>query len=464
MTTIELRGVTLDGPDGVPVLDRVDLVVPSGTAVTVAGPPGAGKSALLRVLVGLDEQTAGDVLLDGVLVNAVGARDRDLAMVFQDFALHPHLDVRANLAFAARLRRHDKAELAARIEEVAAFLALGSLLDLKPADLDEPQRQRVAIGRALVRDALGYLFDEPFTAQPDRVRTHVRSVIVQWQRDSGHSSVFTTSRVDEALTLSDQVVVMHQGRVRQVGSPEEIYAEPADLFVAAFLGHPAMNLLPARRHGDRLVSELIELPLDAELDRLLGDRDEVVLGVRPEHCLDATAGGEGGAALDLSSRVDDVEWSGGTQLLYLGYEVDEETEAALEAIEDAFDFDLFQNFFVAELPATIGGRSSRLQVGETAHVAVPRERVHLFDVRTGRNLRLPEPDPEPQVGPDAELDAVSEPAAQTPWEPDPEPAATTGPVAGSDADVAGHDPADGGSTGPAPEAQDHRTTHPERDA
>lgn len=387
MTSIELRGVTLDAADGRRVLDGVDLLVPSGETVAVCGPAGAGKSALLRLLVGLDEQTEGDVLLDDVVVNAVNPRGRDLAMVFQDHALHPHLSVRGNLGFASRLRKgHDKAALAERVEEVAGFLALTPLLDLKPAELDDAQRQRVAIGRCLVRDALAYLFDEPFAAQPDRVRTHVRSVTTQWQREIGATSLFTTSTVDEAMTLADRVVVMHQGVVRQSGSPDDLYVRPADLFVAAFLGQSAMNLLPATRSGDRLRSPLVDLVLDDDLAHRVGDLEEVVIGVRPEHCLDGAthSGSTEPGALDLTARVDDVEWRGGSQLVYLGYELEPEVEARLEDLEDRLDYDLFQNFFVAQLPAV--GDAVRMRQGQSARVVVPRADVHLFDAETGASL------------------------------------------------------------------------------
>ena len=184
MTTIEVRHVSLDAPDGRRLLDDVSLSVASGSRLAVCGPPGAGKTALLRVLVGLDDHTDGDVVIDGTVVNAVGPRQRDMAMVFSDFALHPHLDVYDNLAFAARLRRGgDPDAIDDQVEEVADFLALDHVLEHKPSELDDSQRQRVAIGRALVRDALGYLFDEPFTAQDARVRAHVRSVTTQWQSD-----------------------------------------------------------------------------------------------------------------------------------------------------------------------------------------------------------------------------------------------------------------------------------------
>ena len=387
MTSIELRGVGLDAADGRRVLDGVDLHVPSGSTVVVCGPPGSGKTALLRVLNGLDEPTEGDVLLDDVVVNSLGPRDRDLALVMQDFVLHPHLDVHDNLAFASRLRRgHDKVDLAERIDEVAAFLALDSLLDARPADLDAAQRQRVAIGKALTRDALGYLFDEPFSAQADRVRTHVRSVTTQWQREAGRTSIFTTSRVDEALTLADRVVVMHQGSVHQVGSPQEIYDRPADLFVAGFLGLPPMNLLPARPVGGRLQTPLATIDLDPDVARRLGEREQVVVGIRPEHCLeggsaaaDAVRGG-----VDFTSRVDDVEWRGGSQLVYLGYDLEPEVEEVLVEVEDRLDYDLFQNFFVAELPV-----ARRLTAGASARIVVPRDSVHVFDAETGENLGLP---------------------------------------------------------------------------
>ena len=384
MTTIEVRHVSLDAPNGQRLLDDVSLSVPSGSRFAVCGPSGAGKSALMRVLVGLDDHTDGDVILDGNVVNAVKPRQRDLAMVFSDFALHPHLDVYDNLAFAARLRRDsDSDEIDDRVEEVADLLALTHVLELKPADLDDSQRQRVAIGRALVRDALGYLFDEPFTAQDHRVRTHVRSVTTEWQADRDRTSIFTTSDAHEGLTLADQMAVMHRGIVHQVGSPRDLYDHPADLFVAAFLGAPAMNLLPAQVSGNQLLMPLATMPIDETLRQRLGERRMVIVGIRPELCHDATTP-EGRAVVDrvdFTTRIDDVEWRGKTQLVYLGYELEPDVEETLTDIEDALDFDLFSNFVVAELPA-----SSELRAGMTARIVVPRAAVHVFDAQTGENL------------------------------------------------------------------------------
>lgn len=384
MTTIEVRNVSLDVRGGRRLLDDVSLSVPAGTTLALCGPAGSGMSALLRVIVGLDDQTEGDVLIGDIVVNAVGPRDRDVAMVFADFALHPHLDVYDNLSFSSTLRKGvDRGALDDRVEEVGEFLALTALLDLKPADLDDAQRQRVAIGRSLVRDAAVYLFDEPFSAQADRVRTHVRSVTAQWQAEKERTSIVTTSDADEALALADRTAVMHHGVVHQVGSPRELYDRPADLFVAAFLGKPAMNLVPARPSGQNLVLPFATVPMDDDLKRAVGDRDLVIIGVRPEHCHDA-AGGEGRDVSDrveFTTRIDDVEWRGKTQLVYLGFEIDPEVEERLEAIEDTLDFDLFQNFLVVELPAT-----SRLQAGMSARIVVPRDAIGVFDPDTGENL------------------------------------------------------------------------------
>ncbi len=384
MTSLEVRHVSLDAPDGRRLLDDVSLSVPSGSRLAICGPSGAGKTALMRVLVGLDDHTDGDVLIDDTVVNAVDPRERDLSMVFADFALHPHLDVYDNLAFSARLRRgRDDDTIDDRVEEIAGLLALDHLLEVKPSELDETQRQRVAIGRALVRDANGYLFDEAFTAQDDRVRSHVRSVCIEWQAERDRTSVFTTSDPQEALSLADEVAVMHQGFVHQVGSPRDLYDRPADLFVAAYVGSPPMNLVPARVSGSQLVLPLATVLIDDQLRRRLGDRERVTVGIRPESCFDASSleGRDVRDRVEFTTRIDDVEWRGKTQLVYLGYDVEPEVEEELTGIEDTLDFDLFGNFLVAELAA-----GSDLRAGMSARIVVPRSAVHVFDSQTGESL------------------------------------------------------------------------------
>nr|MCW2728787.1 transporter [Aeromicrobium sp.] len=388
MTSIELRNLTTDGAGDRPLLDDISLTVPDGTTLAITGPAGAGKTRLLRTIVGLEEQSSGDVLLDDIVVNAVDARGRDVAMVFEDFELHPHLDVFDNLAFSSILRKgYDKDALSDRIDEVAELLALTDLLELRPAELDEAQRQRVALGRSLVRDANVYLFDAPFTAQSERVRTHVRSVTIQRQQEASRTSIFTTNNVEEALSTADRVAVMHQGFIHQIGTPRELYDRPADMFVAGYLGSPPMNLVPAVPDGQQLVLPLGTMRLDQPLIDRIGDRSVVVAGIRPEHCHDAT-GTEGGAVTDrveFTTRIDDLEWRGSRQLAYLGYDLAPEVEALIGEVEDLLEFDLFQSFLVAQLPA-----DSVLAAGMSIRVVIPRHRIHVFDPQTGENLTLPQ--------------------------------------------------------------------------
>lgn len=386
MTSIELRHISKILPDGRTLLDDVNLSVLSGTTLAITGPPGAGKSLLLRVLVGIDGTTDGDVLIDDQVVNGVDPRGRDLAMVFQDHELHPHLDVFDNLAFSSTLRRgYDKEALSDRIEMVADQLALGDLLDLRPADLDPAQSQRVALGRVLVRDAYAYLFDAPFSQQSERVRTHVRSVSTQWQSDNERTSIFTTADVAEALSLADRVAVMHQGFIHQVGTPRELYDSPRDMFVAGYLGLPPMNLVPAFPRGRQLVLPLGTMLLDDDLLERIGEREVVVAGIRPEHCLEAsTPLGEAVTdRVELTSRVDDVEWRGSRQYAYLGYEIDPAAGELLDEVEALLEYDLFQSFMVAELPGT-----STLRPGMSIRLVIPRTSVHVFDPETGENLTL----------------------------------------------------------------------------
>jgi multiple sugar transport system ATP-binding protein len=387
MTSLELRNLTTDGPGDRPLLDDITLAVPEGTTLAITGPAGAGKSRLLRTIVGLEEQTSGDLVMDDIVVNGVDARGRDVAMVFEDYALHPHLDVFDNLAFSSTLRKgYDKVALSERIQEVAELLALTDVLDSRPAVLDDAQRQRVALGRTLVRDAGVYLFDAAFSAQSERVRTHVRSVTAQWQGERERTSIFTTSSVEEALSTADRVAVMHQGFVHQIGTPRELYDRPADMFVAGYLGSPPMNLVPAVPSDQQLVMPLATMLLDDALRERIGDRSVVVVGIRPEHCHDATTGG--GAAVrdrvEFTTRIDDVEWRGSSQFAYLGYEVEPEIEAMMGEVEDLLEFDLFQSFLVAQLSA-----ESPLRTGMSIRVVVPRQKVHVFDPETGENLTLP---------------------------------------------------------------------------
>ncbi|MCK5890136.1 MAG: ABC transporter ATP-binding protein [Aeromicrobium sp.] len=383
MSSLQLRGLTVAGPTGPPLLDGVDLDVADGESVAVIGPSAASRTALLRTIVGLQAPDAGEILIDEVDVVGRAPRRRDVAMVFADHALHPRRDVLDNLTFAATLRRkHDRAELAGRVEQVVDDLALRDVLDLRPHRLGTDQQQRVAIGRSLVRDASVWLFDDPFSAQSERVRPHLRSVVLGWQTERGRTSVITTSSVDEALSLAGRVAVLHQGRVRQVGSPQELYEDPADMFVAGYLGSPPMNLLPAFRDGEQLVTPLATILVDERLERAIGDRPVVIAGIRPEHCLDATRGAvDVVGGVEFTTRVDDVEWRARSQYAFLGFDLDPALSEVLDEVEEMFEFDLFQNFLVAQVPTDVPVRA-----GQSLHVVVPHEAVVLFDPDTGENL------------------------------------------------------------------------------
>ena len=384
MTDIEFRNITLDLLDGTRVLDDVSLVVPSGDRLAICGPPRAGKTTLLRILVGLQDPTEGEVLIADSVANRMSPRDRNLSMVFSDYLLHPHLDAYDNMAFAALLRREQpEDEVDALVEEVADLLALATVLDERPSALDEAQRQRTALGRSLVREASGYLFDDAFSVQEPRIRGHVRSVTVQWQTDLGRTSIFTTRQPEEAATLADQVAVINLGWVHQVGSPREIYEAPADLFVAGFMGSPVMNLMPAKVNGSKLSLPFGDARLSIEQADRIGERELVVVGIRPEHCFDASKAESYRLSrpVEFEGRIDDVEWGGKTQSVFLGYEIDSEVEEQLTAIEDDFEFDLFQNFFVAQLST-----DAPVEVESTIRVAVAGDSLHFFDLETAEAI------------------------------------------------------------------------------
>lgn len=379
MSSIELRDVSVVR-DGRAVLEHVNLTIPDGQTLAVVGPSGGGKSLLLQVLVGLVEPTEGQVLVDDEDVTGSGPRERDLSMLFEDHALHPHLDVYENIAFSSTLRRgHDKAELAERVEEAASFFALSDVLGARPGRLDAATCQRVATARALVREARAYLLDEPFAAQSDRMRTHVRSVALQWQTERLRTTVLTTSDVDEALSAADRVAVLHQGFVHQVGTPRELYERPADMFVAGYLGAPPMNLIPGFPEADRIETPVGTFSVDAGLSDRIDGREVVVVGVRPEHLAATTSMPDGGFAVTAS--VDDVEWRGRSQFAYLGYEIDPAVVGVLDEVEDLVEFDLFQTFVVAELPS-----DRTFAPGARLTVVADREHVLVFDPVTGENL------------------------------------------------------------------------------
>jgi len=292
MAEVMLDGVTKVYAGGVQAVMPTHLAIGDGEFVVLVGPSGCGKSTLLRMIAGLETISGGTLKLDGRVVNHTPARDRDVAMVFQNYALYPHMTVRDNMAFALKMRRVPKAEIAERVNEAAEMLGLSTLLERKPAALSGGQRQRVALGRAIVRHPKLFLFDEPLSNLDAKLRVSTRAELIRLHRRLKATMIYVTHDQTEAMSMGDRLVVLRDGTVQQVGTPLEIYMEPVNQFVAGFVGSPPMNFIPCevRRDGDtlRLTNNFIDINLDAAhrpaLDRLRKSdgREQIILGIRPE--------------------------------------------------------------------------------------------------------------------------------------------------------------------------------------
>ena len=331
---------------GVDVIRGVDLDIRDGEFVVMVGPSGCGKSTLLRLIAGLEAVTAGRITIDGRDVTALEPVDRRLAMVFQSYALYPHMTVRGNMAFGLETARVPKPEIDAKVAEAARILALEPLLDRLPKQLSGGQRQRVAIGRAIVRDPVAFLFDEPLSNLDAALRVQTRHEIAKLHRSLGRTAIYVTHDQVEAMTLADRIVVMDAGSVRQFDTPEALYHRPADLFVAQFIGSPKMNVLPARA-ADGGVSVLGGPPVAVPLPSRGSAPTQ--LGVRPEH-LEFAAPGAGA----LTGTVSDLEYLGADSIVFVAHA--EGTEVTLR----------------------VPGRAP-VRVGEAVGVAMSPAAVHLFD-------------------------------------------------------------------------------------
>jgi multiple sugar transport system ATP-binding protein len=315
MSGVQLEGI-IKRYGAVQVVHGVDLNVAEKEFVVLVGPSGCGKSTTLRMIAGLEEISDGEVTIDGRMVNRVAPKDRDVAMVFQNYALYPHLNVADNIAFGLRIRRESKEVIASSIDEVAGILGLTDYLDRRPADLSGGQRQRVAMGRAIVRRPKVFLFDEPLSNLDAKLRTQMRAEIKRLHNRLGVTSIYVTHDQVEAMTLADRIVVMHDGRIEQVGSPMELFMNPVNTFVASFLGSPPMNQVTAKveKVGSDFVGVFAgnRLPLArlGDLEARVGQ--DVVVGIRPEYVTPATDGVKDQVRIEL----DLVETLGSEALLH----------------------------------------------------------------------------------------------------------------------------------------------------
>ncbi|HTO85631.1 MAG TPA: sn-glycerol-3-phosphate ABC transporter ATP-binding protein UgpC [Methylomirabilota bacterium] len=351
-----------------PAVKAVSLTVADGEFMVLLGPSGCGKSSVLRMIAGLEPITSGTVAIDGRPMNQVPAKDRDIAMVFQSYALYPHMTVHANLAFGLRRRRVPGAEIDRRVRGVAEKLGLTPFLVRKPHALSGGQRQRVALGRAIVRDPKVFLFDEPLSNLDAALRVSTRNELIKQQHELGTTTIYVTHDQVEAMTMGDRICIMNKGEVVQIGKPLEVYRNPADAFVARFLGNPPMNLLPARLEvaGDRVVARFADLALDLPGYALPALKPHVggavTLGIRPEDLYEAPPPGMATRTQPIETRVVAVEPLGAETLLML-------------TIGDSGP----------EIIARIG-RDTGLRSGGGASIAVDPQALHLFDPTTTKAI------------------------------------------------------------------------------
>ena len=365
MASVTLKRVRKVFDKAVVAVEDVDLQVEDGELVVLVGPSGCGKSTILRMIAGLEEVTRGEIYIGGVLANDLLPKDRDIAMVFQNYALYPHMTVYQNMAFGLKLRKYRKKEIDARVREAADILGIGDLLGRKPKALSGGQRQRVAVGRAIVRKPKVFLFDEPLSNLDAGLRVQMRTEISKLHMHLDATMIYVTHDQVEAMTMGDRIVAMREGRIQQIGSPIDLYRHPVNRFVAGFIGSPSMNFLEGRlirNEGVAFSSGTICFPIPERyagcLQAYIG-RD-LVLGIRPEHIVEASASYGPRERGEVRASVEVVEPMGNETYLYLR----------------AKDTRFVARIYTDWIPA----------VGETVHLAFDLTEMHFFDKVTGAAL------------------------------------------------------------------------------
>ncbi|MDT3442465.1 MULTISPECIES: ABC transporter ATP-binding protein [unclassified Pseudofrankia] len=395
MADIVLDHITKRYPDGRLAVEDASLSIADGEFVILVGPSGCGKSTTLNMIAGLEDITSGELRIGDKVVNDLAPKDRDIAMVFQSYALYPHMTVRKNMGFALALAKRPKEEIDRKVEEAARVLDLTEHLDRKPAQLSGGQRQRVAMGRAIVRSPKAFLMDEPLSNLDAKLRVQMRTEVSRLQNRLGTTMVYVTHDQTEAMTLGDRVAVLRSGRIQQIGTPTDLYSRPATIFVAGFIGSPAMNFVPATVEEGELRTPFGAIAPNDRQRRLLeswnggaaGSRS-LIVGARPEHFEDsALEQVRNRPGPRFTVTVDVLERLGSDSFAYFTLTGGRAQIADLEELaHDAGTVDLSSGVeqVVARLDA-----SSRIREGEKAELWLDTDQLHLFDPDTGHNLDAP---------------------------------------------------------------------------
>jgi multiple sugar transport system ATP-binding protein len=388
MSEITLDGITKVFADGTEAVKEMDLEVGDGEFMILVGPSGCGKSTALRMIAGLEDVSRGEVKIGGEVVNERAPKDRDVAMVFQNYALYPHMTVRENMGFALKLAGVDREEIDRKVTDAAKTLDLTQHLDRRPANLSGGQRQRVAMGRAIVRDPKAFLMDEPLSNLDAKLRVQMRTEVAKLQSRLETTTVYVTHDQTEAMTLGDRVAVMRAGVLQQVGTPAELYEEPRNLFVAGFIGSPAMNFMPAELTDGR-----VQLPIgEAKLgeDARGASDGAVIAGLRPERFEDASLVGDlaGERGIVFEAEIDLVESLGSDLYAYFhvqaeGIESDQLADAVADSLEETGVTDVREGEqrMVARLDP-----ASKIKRRERAKLWADTSKLHLFDPESGESL------------------------------------------------------------------------------
>ncbi|MDX6348072.1 MAG: multiple sugar transport system ATP-binding protein [Streptomyces sp.] len=391
MAEIILEGITKRYPDGALAVKDVNLHIADGEFVILVGPSGCGKSTTLNMIAGLEDITEGTLRIGDEVVNDKAPKDRDIAMVFQSYALYPHMTVRQNMGFALRLAKADKATITEKVEEAARILDLTEHLDRKPANLSGGQRQRVAMGRAIVRNPRAFLMDEPLSNLDAKLRVQMRTQISRLQQRLGTTTVYVTHDQTEAMTLGDRVVVLRGGVVQQVGSPQHLYDEPRNLFVAGFIGSPAMNFLHATLENDALSTSLGVLPMQDRVRQTLARENaprELIVGFRPEDFEDATLVDPSRGGITFTVTVDVLESLGSDVFVHF---TDPGGRASTSELDElAADSGLTDTGETGHQVVARLSAETRAREGQPIELWLNTLKGHIFDPATGVNLTHPE--------------------------------------------------------------------------